>query len=168
MTYLVLTLGLIFFNHLWKGNVTLVVLVVFGWSFLKRKLTVHLLVLLLKAVKLREGRDARWPVRSWLLKWKFRHGCSWWRSNPKGCHSSRLSHAKLLMLSIIEWRLRRKLGSWRVLIMKWAKCMTTLKLLLAVIRLIPTKEITASVTFRTRGWPIAWKCSKARPKTTSV
>ena len=59
MTYLVLTFGLIFFNHLWKGNVTLVVLVIFRWSFLKRKLTVHLLVLLLKAVKLREGRYTR-------------------------------------------------------------------------------------------------------------
>ena len=58
MTYLVLTFGLVLFNHLWERNVTLVVFVVFRWPFLKRELTVHPLVRLLEAVKLGEGRDA--------------------------------------------------------------------------------------------------------------
>ena len=59
MTYLVLTLGLVLLDHLREGDVTLIVLVVFRWPFLKGELTVHFLVLLLKAVKFGEGRDAR-------------------------------------------------------------------------------------------------------------
>ena len=58
MTYLVFTFGLVFLNHLRERNVTLVVFVVFRWPFLKRELTVHPLVRLLEAIKLREGRDA--------------------------------------------------------------------------------------------------------------
>ena len=167
MTYLVFTFGLVFLNYLWKGDITLVVLVVLLWPLLKRELTVHFFVLLLQAVKLGEGWYAWWPICSWLLKWKFRHG-SWWRSNPKGCHSSRLSHAKLLLLSTVKRRLRRKLRSWSVLIMEWTERMTSLKLLLTVICLVPTKKVTASVTFRT-GWrPIAWKGSKIRPEATPI
>ena len=52
--------------------------------------------------------------------------------------------------------------------MEWTECMTTLKLLLAVVCLVPTKEITTSVTFRARWRPIAWKSSKTGPETTSV
>ena len=55
MTYLVFTFSLVFLNYLWKGDITLVVLVVLLRPLLKRELTVHFFVLLLQAVKLGEG-----------------------------------------------------------------------------------------------------------------